>query len=153
MKKLPPEEKIYEAWTAVADGRVKIDEDASEATVMSSDGSRCYTVRWNKEHSVYQSNDMATMWQGYAGYPVISVMMLQGLLPLERTIAELYRDVNWKRLNMEYKRNYAAAVAETEAVRNIDPEEPLKAVRAVMHKLEDMPVSVTPLRSHKTACH
>lgn len=129
MKKLPPEEKIYEAWTAVADGRVHIDEGSSEATVMSSDGSRCYTVRWNSERSVYQSDDKATMWQGYAGYPVISVMMLQGILPLDRTIAELYRDVNWKRLNTEYKRNYAAAVAETEAIRNIDPEEPLKAVR------------------------
>ena len=74
MEKLPPVEKIYEAWSAVADGRVAIDEAARKATVVSSDRTREYTVSWSDDGSVYTSNDNATYWRGYAGYPVIAVM-------------------------------------------------------------------------------
>lgn len=69
-------------------------------------------------------------------------MMLQGVLPLDRTMAELYSEVNWRKLNTEYRHNYAASLAETEAVRNIDPEGPVKAARKVMEKLENLPVKI-----------
>lgn len=81
MEKMPPVEKIYEAWSAVADGRVTIDDAARKATVVSSDRTREYTVSWSDDGSVYNSNDNATYWRGYAGYPVIAVMMMQGRLP------------------------------------------------------------------------
>ena len=74
MEKMPPVEKIYEAWSAVADGRVTIDDAARKATVVSSDRTREYTVSWSDDGSVYNSNDNATYWRGYAGYPVIAVM-------------------------------------------------------------------------------
>ena len=66
----------------------------------------------------------------------------QGVLPLDRTMAELYSEVNWRKLNTEYRHNYAASLAETEAVRNIDPEGPVKAARKVMEKLENLPVKI-----------
>ena len=120
MEKMPPVEKIYEAWSAVADGRVTIDDAARKATVVSSDRTREYTVSWSDDGSVYNSNDNATYWRGYAGYPVIAVMMMQGRLPLDRLEAERYADVNWKKINTEYHNNYSAALAEIEAVRDID---------------------------------
>ena len=105
MEKLPPEEKVYEAWTAIADGRVNLDEAARTATVRSSDGTQTYTIQWDADRREYSSNDNASYWRGYPGYPVIAVMMLQGVLPLDRTMAELYSEVNWRKLNTEYRTN------------------------------------------------
>ena len=113
MEKLPPIEKIYEAYSALADGRVTISEDAEEARIASSDGAKNYTVKWEGSH--YTSNDSATYWAGYPGYPVLAVWMKQGLLPVNEAIALQFRDVNWNALNKEYKRNYAKAA---EAVMN-----------------------------------
>ncbi len=60
MKKFPPIEKILEAYTAIADGHVKLENDQALVT---------------------SSNDNASYWQGYLGYPGIAVLMLQGKLP------------------------------------------------------------------------
>lgn len=79
MKKLPPIEKIYEAWSALADRRVEEDSGSEAeceakntenwtasqgaAYVFSSDGSKVYRVTW--KHAVYTSNGNASYWQGY----------------------------------------------------------------------------------------
>ena len=85
MEKLPPIEKIFEAYSALADGRVTISEDTEEAHIASSDGAKHYTVRWEGSH--YTSNDSATYWAGYPGYPVLAVWMKQGILPVNEAIA------------------------------------------------------------------
>lgn len=107
MEKLPPIEKIYEAYSAIVDGRVAL--RAGKAAVRSSNGQREYTVTW--DDNVYTSNDSATYWQGYAGYPVIAVLLLQGKLPLKRDIAARFRGVDWTELNARFKRDYAEAAA------------------------------------------
>lgn len=105
--KIPPIEKIHEAYSAIADARVTLEENS--ATVLSSDYSKTYTVQWNNR--VYSSNDSATYWQGYPGYPIIAVIMLQGKLSLDENIAGTFKGINWKKLNIEHKANYAAAVS------------------------------------------
>ena len=142
MEKMPPVEKIYEAWSAVADGRVTIDDAARKATVVSGDRTREYAVSWSDDGSVYNSNDNATYWRGYAGYPVIAVMMMQGRLPLDRLEAERYADDNWKKINTEYHNNYSAALAEIEAVRDIDTRLITEAADRVMARLSELPVTV-----------
>ena len=64
MEKLPPIEKVYEAWSAVADGRVALHPDERRAAIASSNGAKTYTVAWNENGSTYSSNDNATYWQG-----------------------------------------------------------------------------------------
>ena len=78
MGKLPPAAKVYEAYSAIADKRVELHEQ--EAYVTSSDESKRYTVRFQDD--VYSSNDNATIWQHYAGYPILAVLMLQKRLPV-----------------------------------------------------------------------
>ncbi|MDF2655571.1 MAG: hypothetical protein K0R19_2045 [Bacillota bacterium] len=107
MDKLPPIEKIYEAYSAIADRRIAINED--HAVVISSSGSKEYTVSWNG--STYASNDNGTYWQGYPGYPVIAVLMQQKKLPLDLNIASNFAGVNWTELNTRYKRDYSKAAA------------------------------------------
>lgn len=53
--KLPPIEKIHEAYSAVADGRITLRD--TEADVLSSDHAKKYIVKWEGE--TYSSNDNA----------------------------------------------------------------------------------------------
>lgn len=108
MNKLPPIEKIYEAYSAIADNRITM--HADHAVVLSSDGSKEYTVTWDGK--IYTSDDNATYWQGYAGYPVIAVLMKQGKLRLDMNVASRFAGVNWTELNAKYKRDYSRAAAE-----------------------------------------
>lgn len=108
MNKLPPIEKIPEAYSAIADNRIVMYENS--ALVDSSDRAKRYTVTW--DGNLYTSNDNASIWQGYSGYPMIAVLMLQDKLPLDMDIAEHFKDINWKALNTRYKNKYDKAVAE-----------------------------------------
>lgn len=108
MNKMPPIEKIHEAYSAIADNRVIISTDS--AKVISSNHGKEYTVTW--KDGIYTSNDNASYWGGYAGYPMIAVLMLQGKLKLDRSIAEYFKGVNWTELNAKHKAKYAKAVSE-----------------------------------------
>ena len=90
------------------------------AAIASSNGAKTYTVAWNENGSTYSSNDNATYWQGYAGYPVIAVLMLQGRLPLDRAAADGFAQVDWTDLNERCKRDYAAAVRAVVDERSLD---------------------------------
>ena len=109
MKKMPPIEKVYEAYSALADNRVCMHE--TYALVTSSDGAKTYEVAWDGD--TYSSTDNATFWQGYPGYPVIAVLIQQGRLPRPEAflLAEL-ADIPWHQLNEAHKRDYAKAVDE-----------------------------------------
>ncbi len=115
-EKMPPVEKIYEAYSAIADGRVKMEEDHAE--VASSDGKKTYTVSW--QDKVWSSSDNASWWQGYPGYPVIAVLMLQGKLSLDRQIAGEFAGVDWKQLNDRHRRDYSKAVEYIMSERSLD---------------------------------
>lgn len=108
MKKLPPIEKIYEAYSAIADDRVVLREES--AAVFSSNRAKEYIVTW--KDGIYTSNDNASYWQGYAGYPMIAVFMLQGKLDLNLDTANYFKGINWTELNLKYKGKYAKAAEE-----------------------------------------
>lgn len=132
--KMPPIEKVYEAWTALADGRVT-DLGCGRYTVASSDGTRSYTVVYDPETDTFASDDSATFWRGYPGYPVLAVMMLTGMLPYSHKEAALWGGVNWNRLNAAHKRDYAAAVTQIGKERGIDAEESRAEAIRVMDRL------------------
>lgn len=138
MKKMPPIEKVYEAWSAIADGRVELHNDY--ATVSSSDGTKKYKVRFSD--NTYSSDDNATYWQGYPGYPVIAVLMLQGKLPFDKQEAEKWKDVEWKTLNTKFKNKYAEAVRSVATERNIDLHTSEKAAESVMADLRNLDIVI-----------
>lgn len=126
IKKQPPIEKIYEAWTAIADKRVTISPDSTtdsgNATVSSSDGKKAYKISWRDGGQTFTSTDNASFWQGYPGYPVIAVMITLGRLPYADEVARQFSGINWTELNAAHKRDYAAALLHIERERDIDPE-------------------------------
>jgi hypothetical protein len=106
---LPPIAKVYEALSAVADGRVKLTGETS-AQVVSSGGNKTYTVKWSPDGGEITSDDNATRWQGYLGYPIIAVLLLTGRLSYDPAVVQWLAGVPWHDLNKQYKRNYDAAV-------------------------------------------
>lgn len=110
MKKMPPKEKIHEAISALADGRIEI--NGTCAYITSSDYCKKYTVVWNAEQSSFTSNDSATYWQGYPGYPVLAALMQMDVLHVPIDLISHFKSINWNALNAKYKRDYAAAANE-----------------------------------------
>lgn len=141
-----PIEKIYEAWTAVTDARVEIqpgsDLDSGRAYVTSSDGAKRYTVTWRDKGKIYTSSDSATLWRRYPGYPVVAVLMVQQRLPFAEKMASLFSDINWTVLNKTHKRNYAAAVADVESQRGIDPAEAHKEASEALMALNNLGITI-----------
>lgn len=138
MKKFPPIQKILEAYTALADQHVKL--EANQALVTSSNNDKTYTVSFHDD--IYSSNDNATYWQGYAGYPIIAVLMLQGKLPYDEALAKQFADINWNKLNTEYKRNYEKAAQAIMAVREIDESAVDQEIQAVYEDLKKLPITI-----------
>lgn len=108
--KLPPRAKVFEAFTAVADGRVRLTGRGS-ATVASSGGDKTYDVEWSDDGRTVNANDNASYWQGYLGYPIVAVLLARGELRADETAVTAMAGVPWHDLNKRYRRDYEAAVA------------------------------------------
>jgi hypothetical protein len=104
--KMPPMAKVYEALGAIGDGRVRL-EDARRASVRSSDGAKTYEVEISDDGREISSNDNASFWQGYLGYPAIAVMIERGLIPRPAAaVVHALAGVPWKDLNTRYRNDY-----------------------------------------------
>ena len=138
MEKLPPIEKIYEAYSAIADDRALLKEDHGE--VLSSDRSKSYTITFDK--NIYTSNDNSTYWQGYAGYPVIAILFLQGKLPFNEETASFFADINWNELNKRFKRDYHAAAEYILKERDLDPVRIEEETGHIYEALKDLDIVI-----------
>ncbi len=101
--RLPPKIKVLEAVSAIAAGRVKR-VSSRRYVVTSSDGSRKYTVYVDPEKGLAYSDDNGTRLRGYVGYPIIAVLMLEGIIPYNERIGKALQDVPWRKLNEKYKK-------------------------------------------------
>ncbi len=111
--KMPPLIKVYEALGALGDGRVRI-LDEEHAQVTSSEGDKTYQVEIGNDGREVSSNDNASCWQGYVGYPAIAVLMHRGFLPMPAVAARALAGIPWNELNHRFKRDYAKTLAEVE---------------------------------------
>jgi len=109
--KMPPIAKVYEALGAIGDGRVHV-ADALHASVTSSDGSRTYQVETSADGREISSDDNASYWQGYLGYPAIAVMIARGLCHPRPDVLEALTGIPWKELNRRFHNDYERTLAE-----------------------------------------
>ncbi|MEM2376180.1 MAG: hypothetical protein QXZ10_01000 [Sulfolobales archaeon] len=140
--KLPPRVKLLEALGCVADGRVKILSD-SEAEVVSSIGDRVYRVRVDLKTRKVSSNDNGTLYRNYVGYPIISFLMIKGLLPYDDEVANALKGINWRRINEEFK-NYSLVekyVKEVLKSKGIEEGYADKIIDEVLSKLKSLSLS------------
>ncbi len=111
--KMPPLVKVYEALGAIGDGRVRI-ENSRRATVVSSDESKTYEVETSADGHEIASNDNASYWQGYVGYPAIAVLLARGFYRPPANGTDALAGVAWKDLNRKFKNDWARTIAEVE---------------------------------------
>lgn len=104
-----PKAKIYEAFSALGDKRIKL-LDENHAIVISSNFKKEYQLVWNNKE--ISSTDNATFWQGYPGYPVIAIWILKNVVTVSEEIFSLFKGINWNQLNEKYKRDYDEAINE-----------------------------------------
>ena len=105
--KIPIIEKIYEAYSAIADGRIKKQQDVY--LIESSNYTKTYTILC--ENDTYISNDNMSYWNQTIGYPIIAVMMIEGKITYNKEVCEKFKNIDWKKINTEYKNDYVKAAA------------------------------------------
>lgn len=106
--KMPPKAKVYEALSAVADGRVKM-MDGNTAEVASSSHTKTYTVQWNEDATCMVSDDNGTHWEEYIGYPMIAVLMVLGKISCSPDKTGMFANIRWKQLKDAFHHNYDKA--------------------------------------------
>ncbi len=109
--KAPPLIKVYEALGALGDRRVRATRGRA-AEVTSSDGSRVYQVEVSDDGRQISSNDNASYWQGYLGYPAIAVLLSRGILRTNPDTARALAAIPWKELNSRFGNDYERTIAE-----------------------------------------
>ena len=110
--KMPPKEKVYEAFSVIADSRYEILENG-KATVLSSNRDKRYNIEWIEISTIHikiTSNDNASYWRGYAGYPIVAMLLVLDKVQFNESIAQLFKNINWNVLNKESDNNYTKAV-------------------------------------------
>jgi hypothetical protein len=110
---MPPPIKVYEAIGAIGDGRVRPVDDAHNVwEVGSSDGAKTYRVEISADGREISSNDNASYWQGYLGYPAIAVLIARGILHASPETTRMLAGIPWKELNRRFKNDYTRTTAE-----------------------------------------
>lgn len=118
--KMPPRSKVYEALGAVADSRVALTGDHT-AEVTSSAGNKKYQIEWSADLKTFSSNDNASFYVGYAGYPIIAVLLNLGVIAYKPSVAQKLANIKWKELNTKHKNDFDRAVEE--ALSSLSPDE------------------------------
>lgn len=138
MEKIPPIAKIYEAYSCITDNRIEMKENM--AIVHSSDSKKTYEVKWQENN--YSSTDNASFWQGYPGYPIIAVLMLQKNLPYYEECIPYFKNINWHSLNEKYKRDYDAAIEEVLNTINYDTNKIKEETEKTYEILKNMEINI-----------
>jgi hypothetical protein len=108
---MPPLIKVYEALGAIGDGRVH-EKSAGAAEVISSDQSKTYQVEISADGREVSSNDNASYWRGYLGYPGIAILLDRGFLNASAETTRALAGIPWKEINRRFKNDYEQTTRE-----------------------------------------
>lgn len=138
--KMPPPIKIYEALGAIGDGRVRL-EDEHHALVTSSEEDKTYEVEISDDGRQVSSNDNASYWQGYLGYPAIAVLLMRGLYRPPANVIDALAGISWKEINRSFKNDYDKTLIEVNKVVEAsghDPDAVASEVESIMEALRKL---------------
>lgn len=112
--KKPKDEHIaYEAFTAVADGRVE-KVGKGEYKCFSSSGNKFYCLVFEQEGKIFSfmSNDNMAYYRKEFSYPMLAVLIFEKIIPVESEILEHFKNIFWKEINTKNKNDYMKSVNE-----------------------------------------
>jgi len=142
--KMPPLVKVYEAMGALGDGRVEM-KGTWGALVTSSEGNKTYQVEISDDLREISSNDNASYWQGYLGYPAVAVLMQLGLYRAPANVIDALAGIAWKQINRRLRNDYAKTIKEVDRIIEQNGHDP-DAVRAEAEAIMDALKKLAPVR-------
>jgi hypothetical protein len=138
--KMPPPIKVYEALGAIGDGRVRLEDDR-HALVESSEGDKTYQVELSDDGHEISSNDSASYWQGYLGYPAIAVLLMRGLYRPPANVIDALAGIPWKEINRRFKNDFDKTLVEvnqTVEAGGHDPDAIASEIESIMEALRKL---------------
>ena len=145
--KMPPPIKVYEAMGAIGDGRVRL-EDEHRALVTSSEGDKTYEVELSDDARAISSNDSASYWQGYLGYPAIAVLLMRGLYRPPANVIDALSGIPWKEINRRFKNDYDKTLPEVNKIVEASGHDP-DAVAIEVESIMDALRKLAPMRGKR----
>lgn len=95
---------IYEALTAIADGRMEIRGNRGQCFSLTSD--KFYDIVFDPVVGSIMSNDNTSYYKQSFSYPMVAYLMLAGEVPYEEKLLEYLKDVCWEDINKHFKNDY-----------------------------------------------
>lgn len=105
--KKPHISKVYEALTAIADGRIQL--NGNNAKCYSS-FDKVYDIKYDPVIGSMMSNDNSAYYTYSLSYPMIAYLMLIGKIPYEQKLLELLRDICWEDVYKHFKNDYDKSI-------------------------------------------
>jgi hypothetical protein len=102
---------IYEALSAIADGRLELIEE-NKAKCTSSSKDKFYVVEYDPETNAIMSNDNMAFWVKEISYPMLAMLLAKEVIKYEKKVLEPLKGIEWKALNKKNKNNYMKSVEE-----------------------------------------
>lgn len=65
-------------------------------------GDKKYLLEWSPDRKAISSNDNASFYQSYLGYPIIAVLLQLGVLSFDPSIGAKLGGIHWKALNTKH---------------------------------------------------
>lgn len=103
-----PITKMYEALGVIGDKRIEV--SGNEAKVYSSSRGKYYDIKYDPEKNAITTNDNASYWVGYMGYPAVAFLLAKGIVKYKKESAVALSGIHWKDLNTKFKNDFEKAV-------------------------------------------
>jgi len=75
---------------------------------------KTYEVEVSEDGREISSNDNASYWQGYLGYPAIAVLLARGFYRPPANVTDALAGIPWKTLNRKFRNDYTKTLAEVD---------------------------------------
>jgi len=140
----PKIEKVYEALTAVADGRIKITGDGT-AVCASSSGKKFYHLKFDSDSLAMTSNDNMAYYQKSLSYPMMALLIVTKKVDCPEELPKYFAGIKWKEINTRFKNNYKLSVdsvLEELKSKNVDVEDIKALVETLFEKIKSMQISI-----------
>lgn len=106
--KKPHISKIYEALTALADGRIR--RNGKNAICYSSDRKQVYDIHYDPKVGSIMSNDNGAYYTRTLSYPMIGDLMLLGVIPYDQRLLGILSNIYWEDIYKRFKNDYGKSI-------------------------------------------
>lgn len=101
----PKRKHVYEALGCIADNRIEVDLNDG-AKVYSSSRNKHYNVKLDPKTNSIMANDNTSYYTDTLSYPCIALLIIKGIVNLDKDFANFLKGIKWKDINQKFKNDY-----------------------------------------------